>query len=181
MKQTKPISSTNLSIQGIVVRNAGIVLLNSYLPILLERLDLLEDGSFRSMSLHTAAPSYLQYAVTGLTSAEETDLRLNKVLCGLPLSAALPLEIVITDEHKKLIDGLIQAAIAHWPAIGKCSVDGFRGNWLVRDGLLSELPDRWELKVEKRAYDILINKSPFAFSIIKYRWMDKPLHVVWPY
>jgi hypothetical protein len=30
-----------------------------------------------------------------------------------------------------------------------------RGNFLVRDGLLSEEQDKWELTVEKRAYDIL--------------------------
>lgn len=71
--------------------------------------------------------------------------------------------------------------ISYWPAIGNTSVNGFRGNWLVRDGLLTELEDKWELTVEKRAYDVLIHQSPFSFSIIKLPWMEKPLHVTWPY
>jgi len=97
------------------------------------------------------------------------------------LSYPVKEDIDISEKEKNIIDGLISAAISHWPRIGKCSVDGFRGNWLVRDGLLTEQDDRWELTVEKRAYDLLISKSPFSFSIIRYPWMPKPLYVTWPY
>ena len=60
-------------------------------------------------------------------------------------------------------------------------IDGFRGNWLIRNGLLVETEDRWELKVEKVSYDILLNQSPFSFEIIKFPWMKKPIYVQWPY
>ena len=89
--------------------------------------------------------------------------------------------IEIGENDKNLIEELINAAISYWPEIGSCSIPGFRGNWLVRDGLLTEFEDRWELTVEKRPYDLLISHSPFSFSIIKYPWMPKPLHVNWPY
>ncbi|TRX42794.1 hypothetical protein FNW21_00230 [Flavobacterium restrictum] len=106
---------------------------------------------------------------------------LNKVLCGLPLATPVADGIEIIDSQKNLIAGLINAVISHWTTIGDTSVDGFRGNWLVRDGLLVEKEERWELTVDKRAYDLLIHKSPFSFSIIKYTWMLKPLHVIWLY
>jgi hypothetical protein len=32
--------------------------------------------------------------------------------------------------------------------------------WLVRDGILQEFEAHWELTVDKRAYDILINQAP---------------------
>ncbi|NCD72005.1 contractile injection system tape measure protein [Mucilaginibacter agri] len=166
---------------GISVKNAGIVLLNTYIPMLFERLNLMADKKFLNTDNQTAAVQYLQYVITGLTSTEEIFLPLNKVLCGLPLSASVPEEINLSDNEASLISGLIDAVISHWPAIGDSSIDGFRGNWLVRNGLLLEQNERWELIVEKRAYDILINRSPFSFSIIKYPWMDKPLHVQWPY
>ena len=51
----------------------------------------------------------------------------------------------------------------------------------MRNANLVEKNDFWELTVEKRAYDLLIHKSPFSFAIIKYPWMEKPLHVVWAY
>jgi hypothetical protein len=166
---------------GISVRNAGIVLINSYLSILFERLGLTADRKFLSDAYQAEAVHYLQYVVTGLSSTEESLLPLNKVLCGLPLEQPVYDGITISDDYKKIIDGLIKAAISHWPSIGNSSIDGFRGNWLVRDGLLVEHEDKWELTVEKRAYDLLIYKSPFSFSIIKYPWMDKPLQVNWPY
>ncbi|MND89022.1 hypothetical protein D3C80_810640 [compost metagenome] len=167
--------------QGVAVRNAGIVLLNDYIAILFARLNLTSENKFISNEHQVRAVQYLQYVITGMQETEEVYLPLNKVLCGLPLTDTVPDFIEISDQKKQLINGLIQAAISYWPDIGDCSIDGFRGNWLVRDGILVELEDKWELTVEKRAYDILINRSPFAFSIIKYHWMDKPLHVIWPY
>ncbi|WP_264537877.1 contractile injection system tape measure protein [Flavobacterium sp. N1736] len=167
--------------EGIAVRNAGIVILNSYVVMLFERLNLVVENEFKTIENQISAAQYLQYVVTGLTKTEEHFLPLNKVLCGLSLMHTIPDEIEISAENKILINGLIQAAISFWTDIGDCSVDGFRGNWLVRDGLLVELEDRWELTVDKKAYDVLINRSPFAFSIIKYPWMEKPLHVNWPY
>lgn len=167
--------------EGIAVRNAGIVILNSYVVMLFERLKLVHENKFTSIENQINAVQYLQYVVTGLTKTEEHYLPLNKVLCGLSLMHTIPDEIEISPENKQLINGLIQAAISFWSDIGDCSVDGFRGNWLVRDGILTELEERWELTVDKRAYDVLINRSPFAFSIMKYPWMEKPLHVNWAY
>jgi len=167
---------------SIFVRNAGLVMLSSYIPELFKRLDLLINAKeFHSKNHQAGAVHYLQYAVTGLTLTEEGLLPLNKILCGLLLSHPVKEGIDISEKEKKIINGLISAVISHWPRIGKCSVDGFRGNWLVRNGLLTEQDDRWELTVEKRPYDMLISKSPFSFSIIRYPWMPKPLYVTWPY
>jgi hypothetical protein len=167
--------------ETIPVRNAGLVLVNNYLAMLFVRLGLTHEQGFIDAEAQLRAVHYLQYFVTGLTHTEEYLLPLNKVLCGLALSQPVADGILISDEHKDLIDGLIKAMISQWPVIGQSSVDGFRGNWLVRDGLLSEQEDRWELTVEKRAYDLLLQRSPFSFSIIKYPWIDKPLHVNWTY
>lgn len=166
---------------GIAVRNAGVVLLSSYVQMLFERLGLARHGKFINDQAQNDAVHYLQYVITGHSSTEESFLPLNKVLCGLPVSHPVSDGITITDEQKKLIDGLIKAAISHWPVIGDTSIDGFRGNWLVRDGMLTEYDDKWNLVVEKRAYDLLLSKSPYSFSIVRYPWMDKSLHVTWPY
>ena len=166
---------------GIAVRNAGVVLLNSYVPVLFERLGATTNKQFSNTAAQSDAVHYLQYVVTGLSSTEESFLPLNKVLCGLPLSQPVKDGIDISEANRKLIEDLILNAIGHWPTIGQCSINGFRGNWLVRDGMLLEHDDKWELTVEKRAYDALINKFPFSFSIIKYPWMPKALHVNWTY
>ncbi len=164
-----------------VIKNAGLVILNNYIEMLFERLHLTFNREFTSAENQRKAVHYLQYLVTGLSNSEETTLPLNNVLCGLPLTQTVPNGITISDEEKELIHGLLTAAISNWPSVGETTVDGFRGNWLVREGLLQELEDRWELVVEKRVYDLLLHKSPFSFSIIKYPWMEKPLHVIWAY
>jgi hypothetical protein len=169
------------NIPGISIKNAGLVLLNSFIPLLFERLGLIYANKFIDTEKQAASVHYLQYTVTGLSHTEDFLLPLNKILCGLPLPQHVTEGISVSEEHKEIIEGLIKAVINYWPAIGDSSIEGFRGNWLVRDGLLTEQDDKWELVVEKRAYDVLIHKSPFSLPIIKYPWMDKPLHVIWPY
>ncbi|WP_299114011.1 contractile injection system tape measure protein [uncultured Winogradskyella sp.] len=166
---------------AIPITNAGLVLINTYFPLLFERLGLIEAGKFLSTASQLEAVHYLQYVATGISKTEEQYLILNKVLSGLSVETPVLDKIDIPNDKRKLIDGLVIAVTKHWSAIGNSSIEGFRGNWIIRTGLLLEREDAWELTVEKRAYDILINKSPFSFSIIKFPWMDKPLHVVWPY
>lgn len=166
---------------GIPIRNAGLVLLNSYFQILFERLDLVVEKAFRDPDSQYKGAHSLQFMATGVSKSEEASLPLNKLLCGIPMTHPIPDTAPISKEDIDLIESLISAAISYWPAIGKTSVNGFRGNWLVREGILSELPDRWELNIEKKAFDLLIDRSPFSFSIIKYPWMSKALHVNWAY
>lgn len=167
--------------QGIPVKNAGVVLLQSYVPMLFERLGLVRERQFMNAEAQQDAVHYLQYLATGINDNKEHVWSLNKVLCGPGPDQQVKAGITVSGDQQILIEGLLKAAISHWPAIGNCSIDGFRGNWLVRDGLLSEKEDRWELSVEKRAYDLLINRSPFSFAIIKFPWMSKTLHVNWAF
>ena len=166
---------------SIIIKNAGLVLMNSYIPILFDRLAVFKNNQFLNTATQLDAVHYLQYVVTGMSNTAESFMVLNKVLCGLAIQEPVQAGIIITNAQQQLIEGLINAVIAHWPAVGSSSISGFRGNWLVRDGLLTEQDEKWELTIEKRAYDILINKCPFSFSLIKYPWMNKPLHVNWNY
>jgi hypothetical protein len=167
--------------EGVVIHNAGLVLINSYLLLLFDRLGLTAGNQFIDEAAKQQAVHYLQYIVTGKEFTDESFLPLNKLLCGIDLSTPVPGEIIVSAGSKELIEGLINALIGHWPAIGHTSIDGFRGNWLVRKGVLTELDEKWELNVEKRTYDLLLGKSPFSFSVIKFPWMRKPLHINWPY
>ncbi len=167
--------------ERIPIRNAGLVLMNNYIPLLFERLGLTLDGAFNDIVAQHRAVHYLQYAVSGQSYTEELYLTLNKVICGLPPTESVSSGIEMEPDQEELIEGLLQAMIGHWSDIGDSSIAGFRGNWFVREGVLSEVEDRWELTVEKRSYDLLIRKSPFSFSIIKLPWMSKPIHVNWPY
>jgi len=161
------------------VKNAGLVLANNYLPMLFERLGIMHNNRFLNPADSAYAVRCLHYFVTGINDSGELLLPLTNIICGLPSSHTVEHHDRISDTHCEIMDGLIGAMISHWPSIGNSSIYGFRGNWLIRDGLLSEHHERWGLMVEKRAYDILLSNSPFSFSIIKHPWMSKPLHVTW--
>jgi len=173
-----PISSIS---NGVPVKNAGLVIAGNYVPMLFERFGITHDRAFKSVKAQERGVQFLQYVATGSTVANDNLLALNKVLCGLPPIHKLTGNVEITKDQQSFIDGLIEATISQWQAIGNSSVNGFKGNWLIRDGMLTRFDERWELKVETRAYDVLLHTSPFSFSIIKYPWMEKALHVNWPY
>ena len=163
------------------VRNAGIVLVESYIKMLFDRLGLLDSNEFKTHKHQRKAAHCLQWLVTGLHQTDEHELVLNKILCGIHYSDPIEETFEISDDHQETMRGLIKSMISFWEDISSSSVQGFRGNWLVREGLLTESDDHWNLTIEKKAYDILMQRSPFSFSIIKYPWMLKPIHVTWPY
>ena len=167
--------------EKIFINNAGLVITQPFLPTFFERLGLLKEKAFHSKEDQQKAVCYLQYLATGKTENIQTDLFLNKIICGLPVSEDVPLHIDLKPQEEELAEGLIKAIIDHWRAIGQQSVEGFRGTWLIREGLLTEEENGWKLIVEKRAYDVLINQIPFSFSTIKFPWMEKSLYVNWKY
>ncbi|MDW6002500.1 contractile injection system tape measure protein [Vibrio mangrovi] len=162
------------------VLNAGLVLIQSFIPAFFERLHLTQDNQFITPGMQRRAVHCLQVLATGVQESGEHLLLLNKVLCGLSLSEPVEAGIHLSAEETDIVHSLIEAVINYWPAIGKTSIDGFRGNWLVRNGTLTESQDHWDLIVEKRPYDILITRAPLSYSIIRLPWMKKPIYVTWP-
>ncbi|WP_406826175.1 contractile injection system tape measure protein [Pedobacter sp. KACC 23697] len=165
--------------EGIYVQNGGLVLINNFIPMLFERLGLLDGHKAYLPNKQQDAIHYLQYVATGLAETDEHYLALNKILCGIPLQESVKNNIVISSAEIELLEELLQAMIGHWKAIGSSSIAGLRGNWIIRDGLLIEHDDHWELIIAERAYDLLIHQLPFTFSVINYPWMGKPLYVQW--
>ncbi len=173
-------SNDVLLAKGVAVNNAGMVLLQGYFSLFFEKLGLISEGVFKSPLLQRRAIHFLQYLATGCIETQEHHLLLNKVLCGYSIFDPIEAGIEINDEETVIAESLITAMIDHWDAIGESSIEGFRGNWLIRKGQLIEKEDRWDLIVEKKAYDVLLQRSPFTFSLIKFPWMQKPLYVTWP-
>ncbi|KUI96884.1 hypothetical protein VRK_40650 [Vibrio sp. MEBiC08052] len=163
-----------------MVLNAGLVLLQSFIPAFFARLQLTRDNQFVTFAMQRRAVHCLQVLATGAQETAEPYLLLNKILCGLPFSEPVETRISLSTEETDIVHSLIEAVIDYWPAIGKTSIDGFRGNWLVRNGTLTESQDHWDLIVEKRPYDMLIARAPLSYSIIRLPWMKKPIYVTWP-
>lgn len=166
--------------QRLPISNAGLVLLQSYMPALFDRLGLVRDRRFLSPASSHRALLALQFLACGFAQAEEPHLALNKVLCGLNPSAPVPVQADFTDAEVAMMEGMLRAFINHWPEAGASSLDGLRGNWLLREGVLADNADHWGLTVTRRPWDILLSKIPFSYAVIRLPWMAKAVYVTWP-
>ncbi|HED39254.1 MAG TPA: hypothetical protein ENJ13_02340 [Chromatiales bacterium] len=163
----------------IYVRNAGQVLLAPYIPLLFERLGLIKAGGFIDHAAALRAVHALQYMVDGEGAAAEYMMVLNKLICGIETADLVTRAAATTDQEKALIDGLLTAAIENWKRVGNTSVAGLRDAFLKREGRLLRKEGGWQLLVESRSYDMLLDQLPWSYSTIKYGWMKEPIHVDW--
>lgn len=172
--------SSLLSTTPLRITNAGLVILQGFIPMFFSRLGLIENNQFLTPDVQRRAVHYLQFLVTGCTETAEQHLILNKLLCGLAVHEPVQIGIEISLDEEGLCHSLIHSVINYWEAVGSSSVDGFRGDWLVRDSSLTDAKDHWDLVVDRRAYDVLLARAPFSYSVIKLPWMEKAIYVTWP-
>lgn len=164
---------------GFYINNAGMVLLQPYIPMLFDRLGLTKENVFINHESQLRAVHYLQFLVTNQSQTEEHHLVLNKILCGLEFTTSIPNGIEINPGEETLMEGLLQALINQWSALGAISIESLRETFLLREGKLIENGNSLELTVEQKTYDILIDRLPYSYSTIKYPWMNKPFNVIW--
>jgi hypothetical protein len=159
--------------------SAGLVIFQAFIPTYFNKLGLTVNGNFVSKDAQNKAVVYLHYLATSESAKNKESLKLEKILCGLPIETPVESDIEISLEVKELSNSLIRAVISSWPAIGNSSIASFQNNWVIRDGLLTESLDRLNLSVEQRSFDLLLEQAPFTFAIIKYPWMPKVLYTTW--
>ncbi len=165
--------------EPIYIFNAGLVLVAPYLPRLLEALGLTADNAFIDAAAVERGIGLLQFAASGGTDCPETELVLNKILCGAELDLPVAREILLTDRERLTVEELLRAMIEHWSAIGSTSIAGLRESFLQREGRLVHRQDTWHLQVEPRPFDMLLDRLPWSFATIKYSWMKEIVHVDW--
>lgn len=167
----------------LAIRNAGLVLLNPYLPPLFARLGLFSDSGGRpviaGMEARSRAVHLLQYLADGRTDAPEPELALNKLLSGAAIADPVEPGIAPTAAEIETCDGLLRAMIANWPIIKDTSIAGLRETFLQREGRLRRGGERWDLHVQRKALDVLVDQIPWTFSTVYHRWMADPVQVTW--
>lgn len=162
------------------IQNAGVVLLNGYLPNFFANLELLgPDKKFRNRAAQAKAAALVHYLAEAEPEAPEYQLLLPKILCGIPTGQPLDRYRPLTKSDMEEAEALLEAAIGHWTALGKSSPAGLREAFLSRNGQLSQREQGWLLRVERNTLDILLNHAPFAYGVIKLPWMKDILWIEW--
>lgn len=166
-------------LEDIHITNSGAVLLAPFLPRLFERLGLTEANAFIDRDAAERAVHCLQFLVDGSLSSPEYRLVLNKLLCGVRPGLPIRTGIELAVDEKQQLEGLLQAVIHHWGSLGNTSIDGLRESFLQRSGRLQRINQAWQLSVEGKPYDMLLDALPWSYSTIRLAWMDRPIYVEW--
>jgi hypothetical protein len=164
---------------GFYIRNAGMILFHPFIETFFTRTGLMEKRKFISDATRNRAVLLLQYLASGKTEHEEHELVLNKILCNVPLTEPVPVRFIPTQEETDTCAELFKVIIDRWPKMVNASVDGMRVSLILRNGVIKLTEDGWYMRVEQKAYDIILQTLPWAFGFIKTAWMDKPLTTEW--
>lgn len=165
--------------EEVAVQNAGLILFWPFVARLFSGLDMIRDGSFVDGAARERAVFILQYLACGESKAPEYLLPLNKILCGLDLSAPVARESRLTDREQRGCDELLDAVIGHWQALKATSRNGFRRAFVQRRGQLSVRDNGWLLRVERMGHDVLLEKLPWSINLVKLPWLQELLVVEW--
>lgn len=162
------------------IKNSGMIILAPYLSALFTELDLCDGKTFISEEAKERAVYLLQYLATGKEEDfEEHEMVLNKILCGVEIGAPLTLQFIISEKEKEECLGLLQAVATNWPALKGTSGEGMRDTFFMRDGILEQQSNGWNLKIEKTTIDILLDKLPWGISILQMPWSKEMIFVEW--
>jgi hypothetical protein len=162
----------------ISVEGAGIVLIAPFFYMYFNRLEMTENNTFKSDAHALRAAQLLHYLVSSSTEAPRQPL-LYKLLCGV--NPLLPLDdtIELTDHEKQVSESLLQGVLQNWTSLQSKSIDALRETFLQRAGHIEENEIGWNLTVDRKSMDILVDWIPWSFSLIKLSWMEKSLAVHW--
>ncbi len=165
--------------QTFYIQNAGLVILHPYLKPFFNNLGLLKNGEFISKSARFKAIHALQYLIDGQLKHSESELLLNKILCGWPVKAPVPSSVKLSDAQRQHCSDFLSAILSMWEKMKTSSHSNFRGAFLKRDGLLANEHGDWNLKVEPAGYDVLLRTLPWGFGVVKNSLMDTTIYVEW--
>jgi Contractile injection system tape measure protein len=178
-EETEDHNTTLLQETNLVAANAGVVLLHPFLKPFFQSLNLLKEGTFKTLKARRRAAALIHYLATGTTEMAEYDMALPKLLVGLPLQKPLDRHLILTETERTEAEGLLRAVVSHWKALGSTSPAGLREGFLQRTGKLTHRDDGWLLQIEAKTLDILMDRLPWGLSIIRFGWMPKMLFVEW--
>lgn len=182
LQQRENEESSKVSID---VNNAGMMLIAPFYPMLFHRLGFLTDNrrEFKSTNDAIHAIFLIQYLIYGEQREwNESELYLNKIMVGLEeYNQPLPRTCELRQEDKSMVDDMIKSICKSWDKMRNTSMRGFMEAFLQRKGrvVFHEYSGRWEVKVEQKAYDVLIDSLPWTYTMCKYPWQKNMIDVKW--
>ncbi|MEZ4858748.1 MAG: contractile injection system tape measure protein [Flavobacteriaceae bacterium] len=164
--------------QGIIVKNAGLILIHPFIKHFFEKLDFLLDGKIKPEKID-AAVHLLHYLACKEEQPQEHLLLFEKYLCNIPLQQPIKRFIKLTAFQKEACEELLLAMMTHWEGLKTKNTDVLRNEFLLREGKLKTTNERDSLYIQRKTQDILMDSLPWNFHLVKIPWKKKILFVEW--
>ena len=164
--------------EGILIQNAGLILLHPFLKMFFEKMEFLSEKTIKPEKIDEAINA-LHYLATGKEQPYEYELVFEKFLCNLPLHFPVNRHIQLTKAQKMACEILLVAVLGHWTALKSKSTEILQNEFLQREGKLIISSDKQQLFIQRKTQDILLNKLPWNLHLIKIPWHKKVLYVEW--
>ena len=161
------------------IQTSGLILLAPYFGKFFNKLQFLVDGAWKDVDSQHKAIHLLSFLATGVLKSPETNLVFEKVLCGMDISFPIPKEVQLSRDEISEAEDLLMSVIANWPSLKNTSINGLRGAFLKRDGILSKKESNWILQVERKTHDIILDRIPWGFSMVRLTWNNYNVITEW--
>jgi hypothetical protein len=162
------------------IGNSGLVLLWPFLNTFFTELGLVKEKKFIDEAAAHHAVHLLQHlAFADETEYDEADLVLNKIVCGLDITEPIDMHFIISEAEKTECENLLNSVIENWKAIGKISLNGFRTTFLQKEGAFKKAEKGWNLFIERKTVDMLLDRLPWGFGIVKLPWSKEIVYTEW--
>lgn len=163
--------------EGIIVQNAGLILLHPYLSQFFRSCSLLNEQD--QLTDKVLAAHVLHYLATKEENAYENQMVFEKLLCGIPSGQSINRHESLSDELKREAEELLSAVIKNWGALKNASPDLLRYEFLRRSGKIMLKNNVLKLIVERKTQDILLDKLPWGISYCKLPWLGQLITTDW--
>lgn len=159
--------------------NAGLVVLLPFIQRFFENVGWIIANDFINENCKYKAVQALHFMASGNQTANENELLLPKIICGIDLHEMIELNEKIESKTLDEMHEVLNAVINHWSILQNTSIDGLRESFLKRDGKLTVENNQYLLQVAESGVDILLDKIPWGFRNYKLPWMQKSLITEW--
>ncbi|MEM0517025.1 contractile injection system tape measure protein [Aequorivita flava] len=168
----------NIISDGILIKNAGLILLHPFLKMFFEKMEFLSEKHIKPDKIDEAIHT-LHYLATGQIQPFEHQLIIEKFLCNVPINYPVNRHIYLTQDQMQASRILLEAVLNHWTALKSNSVEILQNEFLQRDGKLTISKEKRNLYIQRKTQDLLLDKLPWNLHLVKLPWIEKILFVEW--
>lgn len=178
-QETKPEPFFKEENNQIGVQNVGLILLHPFLKQFFTATGIVGKQGILAPENFDLAVQSLHFLATGDEDVFEGNLIMEKFLCGVPLKMPVQKMSLLSESIKNEANELLIEVVRHWPALKNTSADGLRQMFVQRDGKLIQEDTKYQLIVERKAQDILLESLSWNIAVIKLPWISNILFTEW--